>query len=46
MNRLLSPSWWVSTLVSTLVTMIFIYLIKTVATKYSIPVVSTVAEGV
>lgn len=46
MNRLLSPSWWASTLVSTLVTMIFIYLIKTVATKYSIPVVSTVAEGV
>lgn len=46
MNRLLSPSWWVSTLVSTLITMCMIYLIKMVASKYSVPVISTVAEGV
>lgn len=46
MRVLFSPSWWISTLVSTLVTMFFIYIIKSVAIKYSIPVVSTVAEGV
>ena len=46
MNRFLSPNFWVSTIVSTFITMLIIYLIKKVATTYSIPVVSTVAEGV
>ncbi|MBQ7289036.1 MAG: hypothetical protein IJW78_04830 [Clostridia bacterium] len=41
-----SINWWISTLVSTLVTMCMIYAIKKVATQYNIPVVSTVAEGV
>lgn len=46
MKVLLSPSWWVSTIVSTLVTMVFIYLIKKVALRYNIPAVSTIAEEV
>lgn len=41
-----SINWWVSTIVSTLITMVMIYAIKKVATQYNIPVVSTVAEGV
>ena len=41
-----SINWWISTIVSTLITMVMIYAIKKVATKYNIPVVSTVAEGV
>lgn len=41
-----SINWWISTIVSTLITMVMIYAIKKVATQYNIPVVSTVAEGV
>ena len=44
--NIFSINWWISTLISTLVTMCMIYVIKMVATKYNIPVVSTVAEGV
>lgn len=44
--NIFSINWWISTLVSTLVTMTMIYVIKQVASKYNIPVVSTVAEGV
>lgn len=44
--NIFSINWWISTLVSTLVTMCMIYVIKQVAGKYNIPVVSTVAEGV
>ena len=41
-----SINWWVSTFVSTLVTMVFIYLIKTLTAKVNIPVVSDVAQAV
>lgn len=44
--NIFSPNWWISTFVSTLVTMCFIYIIKKVATTYEIPGVSTVAAGV
>lgn len=46
MTKIFSINFWVSTLISTFITMLMIYLIKSVATKYNIPVVSTVAEGV
>jgi len=41
-----SINWWVSTFVSTLVTMVFIYLIKKLTAKVNIPVVSDVAAAV
>lgn len=41
-----SINWWVSTLVSTLVTMVFIYLIKKVTASVNIPVVSDIAASV
>lgn len=41
-----SLNWWLSTLVSTLVTMVFIYLIKKFAAKVSIPVVSDIVAEV
>lgn len=41
-----SINWWVSTFVSTLVTMVFIYFIKKITMKYNIPVVSDVAAAV
>lgn len=46
MNKLFTINFWVQTFVSTFITMVMIYLIKAVATKYNIPVVKTVAEGV
>ena len=46
MNRFLSPSFWVNLLLSTFLTMCMIYLIKMVAGKYNIPVVSNVAANV
>lgn len=41
-----SLNWWVSTLVSTLVTMVFIYLIKKLTASVNIPVVSDIAAAV
>ncbi len=41
-----SINWWVSTLVSTLVTMCFIYAIKKFTAKVNIPVVSDMAANV
>jgi len=41
-----SINWWVSTFVSTLVTMVFIYMIKRLTAKVNIPVVSDVAAAV
>lgn len=41
-----SLNWWVSTLVSTLVTMVFIYLIKKLTSTVNIPVVSDIAAAV
>lgn len=44
--RLTSPSWWASMFMSTLMTMVFIYLIKLVAAKVQVPVVSDIVEAV
>lgn len=41
-----SLNWWVSTLVSTIVTMCFIYVIKKFTAKVQIPVVSDIAASV
>lgn len=46
MYKLLSPSFWVQTLISTLITMACIYAIKKVSAKYQIPVVSAMAQEV
>ena len=46
MMFLLRPSWWVQMFVSTLTTMLFIYLIKKISKAVNIPVVSTVVEEV
>lgn len=43
-STLFSPSWWVSTFLSTLVTMCFIVLIKKLTAK--VPVLNTVTEQV
>lgn len=41
-----SVNWWISTFVSTLVTMVFIYFIKKMTAKFNIPVVSDIAASV
>ena len=46
MSFILRPSWWVQMFVSTLTTMMFIYLIKKITKAVNIPVVSTVVEEV
>ena len=46
MMFLLKPSWWVQMFVSTMITMLFIYLIKKMSKAVNIPVVSTVVEEV
>lgn len=45
-RRLFSPGFWISTFISTFVTMLFIYWIKILSAKFNIPVVSKVAEAV
>lgn len=44
--NIFSLNWWISTFISTLVTMAFIYIIKKVTSKVNIPLVSTVAQEV
>lgn len=44
--NIFSINWWLSTIVSTLVTMGMIYLIKKVTASVHIPVVSDVAAAV
>ena len=46
MNRLFSLNFWVQTFMSTLITMIMIYIIKQIAAKTNIPVLSDVAAAV
>ena len=46
MNNLFSVNWWISMLISTMVTMFFIWLIKKAAGKVNIPVVSNVVQEV
>ena len=44
MSNLLSINWWISTLISTMVTIFFIWLIKKMSAKVNIPVVSSIIE--
>ena len=46
MSFILRPSWWIQMFVSTMITMLFIYLIKKITKSVNIPVVSTVVEEV
>ena len=40
-----SPSWWLQMLVSTFVTMIFIYIIKKTTANFNVPLVSEITAG-
>ena len=44
--KILSLNFWVSALLSTMITMVCIYLIKKVNSKVNLPVVSEIVEGV
>lgn len=44
--NIFSFNWWVSTFVSTLITMVFMYIIKQAAAKVHVPVVSDIAAAV
>jgi len=46
MGRLLSLSFWMQVILATIFTMIMIYLIKKVSTRYNVPVLATVSEGI
>lgn len=46
MGRIFSVNFWIQAFVSTFITMLMIYLIKQIAVKWNIPVVSTVANEV
>ena len=46
MSFILRPSWWVQMFVSTMITMLFIYLIKKITKAVNIPVVSNVVDEV
>ena len=46
MNKIFSVNFWVQTFVSTFITMLMIYFIKMIASKWNIPVVSDVAQAV
>lgn len=41
-----SLNWWLSTLAATIVTMIFIYLIKKATAAVNVPVLSNIAQEV
>ena len=46
MNKIFSLSFWVQAFVNVFITLLIIYVIKTVGSKYNIPVVSDVATAV
>lgn len=46
MGQIFTPKFWINLFISTFFTMVMIYLIKTIAGKFNIPVVSTIAEAV
>ena len=46
MNRIFTPGFWVQAFISTFITMTMIYVIKMIAAKTNIPVVSDIAEAV
>lgn len=41
-----SPKWWINMFINVFVTMCFIYIIKKLAAKWNVPVVSTIASEV
>lgn len=43
--KLLSPSWWVGMFINTFITIIFIYLIKMIASKVNVPIVGDIVEA-
>ena len=44
--NIFSINWWVSTLVSTIVTMCMIYAIKKFLSAHNVPIASDIAAGV
>lgn len=46
MGKILSINFWVQTFISTFITMIMIYIIKQIANKTNMPVVSDVANAI
>lgn len=46
MVNLTSPAWWINMFITTLLTMVFIYLIKMIFGAVQVPVVSDVVAGV
>ena len=46
MSSLFRASWWIQMLVSTFMTMVFIYLIKILCNKVNVPVVSGIVNAV
>lgn len=46
MRRLLSVNFWLQLFLSTLMTMIMIYLIKKLSSKVNVPIVNEIVEAV
>jgi hypothetical protein len=46
MVQLTRPSWWINMLITTFMTMVFIYIIKKALNKVPVPVVSDIANAV
>ena len=46
MNKILNPSFWLQMFLSTFLTMLMIYVIKQIGSKWNIPVVSEVSNAV
>ena len=46
MRRLLSVNFWLQLFLSTLMTMIMIYLIKKLSSKINVPIVNDIVEAV
>ena len=46
MGRIFSVNFWIQTFVLTLMTMIMIYVIKQIAAKVNVPIISDVAAAV
>lgn len=46
MNKIFSINFWVQSFISAFITMLMFYIIKQIAGKWNIPVVSDVAQAV
>lgn len=46
MLNLTSPKWWCNQFITVFITMVFIYIIKTVSVKYNVPIVKNVSENI